>query len=58
MPLKFGDVATSNMGGLVPAVREGAIEYYIIVRLQNTGIYRICNPKALDCGARAKRGCY
>ena len=27
---------------------------YIIVRLQNTGIYRIYNPKALGCGARAK----
>ena len=23
---------------------------YIIVRLQNTGIYRIYNPKALGCG--------
>ena len=28
---------------------------YIIVRLQNTGIYRIYNLKALGCGARAKR---
>ena len=27
---------------------------YIIVRLQNTGIYRIYNPKALSCGAQAK----
>ena len=31
---------------------------YIIVRLQNTGIYRIYNPKALGCGARAKQGHY
>ena len=31
---------------------------YIIVRLQNTGIYRIYNLKALSCGARAKRGRY
>ena len=54
MPLKFSDVATSNMGGLVPAVREGAIEYYIIVRHQNTGVYRVYNPKALDCGAPLK----
>ena len=27
---------------------------YNSYRLQNTGIYRIYNPKALGCGARAK----
>ena len=31
---------------------------YIIVRLQNTGIYKIYNPKGLGCGVRVKRGCY
>ena len=31
---------------------------YIIVRLRNTGVYGIYNPKALGCGARAKRGRY
>ena len=31
---------------------------YTIVRLQNTGIYRIYNPKALGCGALALIGRY
>ena len=34
------------------------VRNYIIVRLQNTGIYVIYNPKALSCGAQAKRGRY
>ena len=36
----------------------GNCRYYIIVRFQNTGVYRIYNPKALGCGARAKQGYY
>ena len=32
--------------------------FYIIIRLQNTGIYRIYNPKALGCGTQTKRGYY
>ena len=31
---------------------------YIIVRLQNTGVYRIYNPKALGSGSQAKQGYY
>ena len=30
---------------------EAYDSFYIIVRLQNTGIYRIYNLKALGCGA-------
>ena len=31
---------------------------YIIVRLQNTGIYRIYKPKTLSCGTQEKRDRY
>ena len=37
---------------------QSILDNYIIVRLQNTGVYGIYNPKALGCGARAKRGRY
>ena len=39
-----------------PNVHSGHFCY--IIRLQNTGVYGIYNPKALGCGARAKQGHY